>query len=325
MFDFLKIRKCLQDKDTPNFKNCTHIGTYNNGLHIFHLKGYKPLAVQWYEDSRILRIKGSLPYYFKGHNFTYSQNELIETINNIEKLLCIDLWDADVEAFEFGCVFPVERKPIDYIQNHSADPKAHLGTNVMGKYKGYSKEWENSIMKLKIYDVVRNYTYSKKINARDVIAKCGYNPKKNYMRFELHQKQPHLLNSGKYLLVRDLVSKPFQPFLSKYLLGLYQNSLIPTKTIIQPVNKKDFASPDIMVSVLIGEGLTVQGIEKKAKCIIRNTDCFTKGDRAARGKMVDNILARVQESEESQWDLTENIMAALEAENREFNDNQQPL
>lgn len=41
--------------------------------------------------------------------------------------------------------------------------------------------------------------------------------------------------------------------------------------------------------------------------------------------MVDNILARVQESEESQWDLTENIMAALEAENREFNDNQQPL
>jgi hypothetical protein len=318
MFDFLKIRKCLQDKDTPNFKNCTHIGTYNNGLHIFHLKGYKPLAVQWYEDSRILRIKGSLPYYFKGHNFTYPQKELIETIEKVEKFLCVDLSCADVEVFEFGCICDVDRKPFDYIQNHSADPK-HFALNEMGKHRGYSKEWESQSIKLKMYDAKRNFNQKKVISR--VATDPKYNPQKKYLKFELHHKQPDLLNNGKYLLLSDLISPKFQQFLSCYLLEQYQKTLIPTKTIIQPTDKKDLLTPNVFAAVLIGEGLTVQEIGEKAKCIIKNTDCFTKGDKAARGRMVKNTLARIQESEKSQWDLTENIKAALEVKNREFNSN----
>ena len=147
MFDFVKIEKYLYEKDTLLFENLKWLATYSDGTQRFSVaNGFNPLNVLWSEDTSRLIVEGSLPYYWQGHNFDFSDETFYQTIKNIEFQTGLSLFDADVTKFEFGKILKVQMPPCKILNNHS-----RLKGFVRTEYeKGVY--FENKALKVKMYD-----------------------------------------------------------------------------------------------------------------------------------------------------------------------------
>lgn len=110
MIDFISIIKPTTGKDTPYFGNCQMVAAYPEGSARYRLEGCEGIDI-FHKPESYLQIKGSIMYYFQGHNFTYSHEAFIEAINHISKLLHVDLWNSYVKGFEYGVIMEVEEKP----------------------------------------------------------------------------------------------------------------------------------------------------------------------------------------------------------------------
>lgn len=275
------------------------------------------MEISWNPEAHLLRVKGSLPYWIQGHNFTFSKVDFIEGVEVLQGLLGVGLWDAELDAFEFGCIFPVEGKPADYILNHYAPKHSHLCLNEKGKDKGAFRWWEDASKSLKLYDAGKNVKMKQGLLARQVIQEEGFNPVQNYLKFELHHKKPHLLNNGKILLLESLQNPSFQQFLSSTLIEYY-HQLQPMRTLIKPADKKDLKALDIAVLVLVehlmNQGIPIDQAKKQVYAYINQAGCLDKQDKDARKATFRKVFDKLQESEESQWDLTHKIEEALAVE-----------
>lgn len=272
------------------------------------------MEVHWNPDSYSLRVKGSLPYYLQGHNFSFTNKDFIEGIGVIQGLLGVGLWDATLDAFEFGCIFPVEVKPALYIRNHTALPQAHLFMNEKGRDKGAFRWWEDSSKSLKLYDARKNILMKQDLKARVVIQEAGFNPEGQYLKFELHSKKPHLLNNGRNLMLEELQNPDFLQYLSSTLVEQY-HLLQPMRTLIPAQSKKDCTALDIAVAVLVenlmNQGTPIEEARKQVYAYINQAGCLDKQDKDARKQTFRKAFGKLQESEESQWDLTHKIEEAL--------------
>ncbi len=70
MYDYLELTKVLYD-DNIFLKDVQHEASYQSGWEKFLLHGYKDLEIWYKPTSNLIRIKGSLPYFYKGHNFSF--------------------------------------------------------------------------------------------------------------------------------------------------------------------------------------------------------------------------------------------------------------
>lgn len=84
----------------------------------------------------IVKIKGSIPYFFQGHNFNFSNKSFNEAIKYLNNVLNCNLWDATVNALEYGIIFEVPAKPSEYIQHHRERSQERLTCNEKSKDKG---------------------------------------------------------------------------------------------------------------------------------------------------------------------------------------------
>lgn len=267
-----------------------------------------------------MRIKGSLPYYLQGHNFSFSRKDYVEGVKILQAMLGVPLWNATIEEFEFGCIIPVEKDPASYIRNHYASSKAHLGVNEKGKDKGAFRWWDDSGRALKMYDAGKNIKMKQDMKAREVIIGAGYNPEKNYLKFEVHHKRPHLLNGGRIVCVEDLQNPAFLHHLSEELIEHYK-LLVPMKTLLQPESKKDLSALDIAVSMyvenLLNQGIPVEDAKKKIYSFINHQEILSKPDKDSRKATFRRTFDKLRESADSQWDLTKKIESALAQEQME--------
>ena len=320
MIDFIEATQ-YQYKDSPNLGHCKAFPCKLNqyGWETYTLQGCKEMEVHWNPELGALRVKGSLPYFIQGHNFTFSNVAFVEGVGILQNLLGVGLWDAVLDAFEYGCIFPVEGKPADYIRNHNALPKAHLYMNERGRDKGAFRWWEDSSKALKLYDAGKNIKMKQGLKAREVIEECGYNPELQYIKFELHHKKPHLLNRGRNLVLEDLQDPDFLKQLAGTLIEDY-HQLQPMRTLIQPTNKKDLSALDIAVSVyvedLMNQGLPVEEAKRKIYSFINQSPALERQDKDARKATFRKAFGKLQESGSSQWDLTHKIEDALAVEDR---------
>lgn len=318
MIDYIAVTR-YQCKYSPFLGHCNNSPSKLNlyGWQTYTLQGCKEMEIHWNPEMRALRVKGSLPYFLQGHNFTFSNAGFVEGVEILQNLLGVGLWDAELDSFEYGCIFPVEGKPVDFIRNHSAPAKAHLYMNEKGRDMGAFRWWEDSSKSLKLYDAGRNIKLKQDLKAREVIEDCGYNPKGQYLKFELHHKKPHLLNSGRDLPLEALQNPKFLKFLSSTLIEHY-HQLQPMRTLIQPTNKKDLSALDIAVAVyvesLMNQGLPVEEAKKKIYAFINKSPALERVDRDARKATFRKAFGKLQESSESQWDLTHKIEEALASE-----------
>ena len=276
------------------------------------------MEVHWHPDTGRLKVKGSLPYFIKGHNFTCSYQDFVEGVEVLQNLLQVPLWGAEVDCFEYGTICPVKDKPALYIRNHFAPASSRLNLNERGKDKGAFRWWSDAEKSLKLYDPGKNLKTKQDLKAREVIRDEGYDPQQNYIKFEVHHRKPYNLQ-GRTIKVEDLQNPQFIEFLNCNLIENY-HKLKPMRTLLPAQDKKNLSALDIAVSVyvedLLNQGIPVEDARKKVYQFINRAECLSQQDKDSRKATIRKAFSKLQESDKSKWDLTEDLEKALDAENK---------
>lgn len=314
MIDYVKlvIYGC---KDTPNFSTCKAYSSKLNdsGIETYKIDaGHNDLDVR-YSPTGVMYIEGSLPYFYQGHNFTYSIEAYIETINMLQDMLEVDVWDADVDAYEYGCIFPVDEKPASYIRNHYASPKAKMTLEEKGRDKGACRRWEDTARRLKMYDAGKNIKEKVAIEIRQSIE--GFNPKSNYLKLELHCKNPLKL-LGRGIKAYDLQNPLFLNTLALQLKEQYK-ILIPMGKLMQ-LNDSNLRWELIPLWAYINhrmdEGISERDARLELNAVINQLPALNKNAKGNKIRKIRESCKAFQKAPKSHWDLTDKISAALVAE-----------
>ena len=282
MIDYIAINKHFQDKDRPFFGNCQEEAFYvNSGEIKYTLSGCRVIELFWNENLHRLKLRGSLLYYFQNHNFTYSDKVFKEAVEYLEKILQCSLWDSYVDEFEYGIILEVERMPKEYLVRHFAkDKKLSVGNKP--KSQGSFKWWKDKHLSLKMYDENKN--------------------------IRMKQTKPDLR-------LADLLNPTFQRKFRQDLLYQYSR-LSPLRTIVPPTNKKCAQTADILLEELaeiqLNNNIPLADIKKSIYARINSfpKSVLSQNDKKARKRQVLILFNRLEEAENSPWDLSELIKNA---------------
>lgn len=319
MIDYIQATKHLSDKDRLFLGHCRLEAEYSSGWQKYWLQGCEKLEI-WYNPSlNWMRLQGSIMYYWQGHNFTYDKKGFVAAIDHIIKIIHISIWDAMIEAFEYGVIMQVPKKPKEYIKRHSSIPSEKLILNEKPKDKGNFRWWEDRNICNKMYDAAQNIKKKQGLQRKEILKESGWNPEGEFLKWEAHYLKPEILNHGKGLLLADLM-KPYWENVFKEDLYVQYKRLIPMKSLITPTNKKDLSSADIVMLALaeaqINAGENLQEVKKmlydKINAIPEGV--LSKADKDSRKRQIKSLFDKLQESPESEWDLSEKLEKALKAE-----------
>jgi hypothetical protein len=319
MIDYIQATKHLSDKDRLFLGHCRLEAEYSSGWQKYWLQGCEKLEI-WYNPSlNWMRLQGSIMYYWQGHNFTYDKKGFVAAIDHIIKIIHISIWDAMIEAFEYGVIMQVPKKPKEYIKRHSSIPSEKLILNEKPKDKGNFRWWEDRNVCNKMYDAAQNIKKKQGLQRKEILKESGWNPEGEFLKWEAHYLKPEILNHGKGLLLADLM-KPYWENVFKEDLYVQYKRLIPMKSLITPTNKKDLSSADIVMLALaeaqINAGENLQEVKKmlydKINAIPEGV--LSKADKDSRKRQIKSLFDKLQESPESEWDLSEKLGKALKAE-----------
>lgn len=326
MIDYISITKHL-NKDSPFLGHCNQTASFSSGLQCYHVQGCEKLRLLWNPTISLLSIAGSIMYFWQGHNFTCYKGEFVEAVDYLQELLQVGLWDSVLEAFEFGAIMEVEHKPALYIKNHHAREGVRLTENEKGQDKGSFKWWEDSTEKLKLYDARKNIIQKQGLQRRKIIEQAGWNPESQYLKFETKFRKPALLNSGSDLMLEELLN-PNRYNELKMILQRQYELLEPMKTLVLPKDKKQLTSADIVLLAYVEGFINAFGgsPSEAQKALYKRInlipdEILSKADKDSRKRQIKALFAKVQESEASQWDLTDKLAAALASDNWQRPDN----
>ena len=224
-----------------------------------------------------------------------------------------------IETFEYGVIMQVPKKPKEYIKRHSSIPSEKLTLNEKPKDKGNFRWWEDKNVCNKMYDAAQNIKKKQGLQRKEILKESGWNPERGFLKWEAHYLKPEILNHGKGLLLADLM-KPYWENVFKEDLYVQYKRLIPMKSLITPTNKKDLSSADIVMLALaeaqINAGENLQEVKKmlydKINAIPEGV--LSKADKDSRKRQIKSLFDKLQESPESEWDLSEKLEKALKAE-----------
>ena len=318
MIDFVQATKHLSDKDRPFFGDCELVGRFNSGWMLYRLQGCDGVEIRHNPAQGWLTLKGSIMYYWQGHNFTYSKAGFVEAVAHIGKLLHVSLWDAIVNIFEYGVIMQVERKPREYILRHSPKPSGGLLQPERGKDNGNFRWWEgrDRDVSLKMYDAGRNIRCKQGMRMKDIIKAAGWNPESHYLKWEVHYIKPEAsLNNGIGIRLCDIVNSQWEDIFKADIFAQYKR-LTPMKSIIPPKDKSNLHALDIfaieLVETKMNEGSTLPEVQKMLYSRINASAILSKADKDARKRQVKATLDKLEQSEVSAWDISRELKAALE-------------
>lgn len=322
MLDYIAISKPFEYKDTPNLSNLQMSGVdYERGVEYFKIDGCERLAVSWSEQARILRLKGSLPYYFQGHNFSFDKQTFEEAVDYLQGRLGAGLWDASLDAVEMGVIFEVERRPKVYIRNYHAKEGAAFLENELARSKGNFKYWEESGGdSLKMYDAGRNIKMKQGWRRREVIEQAGWNPDRDYMKIEAHIRKPEQMNGGRPFLLEDCLEPAKYGLLRARLRELY-NQIEAMKTLETPTDKKNLTTQDLLALAYVEEYMNAHDCspdEAKKRLYERinavEDRTLTSDDKKARKRQINALFGKMKVAETSEYELGGKLEEALAAE-----------
>ena len=259
------------------------------------LKGCKEMEVWHNEFNNLLKVKGSLPYYWQKHNFSFDREALQESIQDISGRLKINLWEAELSRFEYGSIIEVLAKPEELIRHHL-------------KIKGMqtrsinpdAKVFEGIIQSLKLYDAGRNMKYKLDKAIRSQISQAyGYDQGKQYLKIENHYKKPYtVLNKGIRILVNDLLIPEFLQKCKADLLYQYRN-IMKTEAILIPKDKKALSAGNIiLLAFKEAEGLFNINAEEMINSLLKAIpeEILNQNDKKARKRQIREMLKKISDS-----------------------------
>lgn len=319
MIDYISATTSFEDKDNIFLTHLQLEAVYNSGWRKYHLEGCEKLSVRIHPYLRLLKLEGSISYYWQGHNFSFDRKQFVEAINYIRGLLHVDLWKATINAFEFGVIMQVQMKPKEYIRHHYSAPKEKLTLNEKQKDKGKFRWWSDKNVSLKMYDAGRNIQMKQGLKRKEIITQSGWEEAGEYLKWEAHYLKPKCLNKGRGLYLYNLVNPDWHSIFQEDLYLQYKR-LIPMKGIITPQDKKDLTTADIllitMVEKAVNEGSTIEELKKLLYAKVNSIpDCvLTKSDKDFRKAQIKKLLNNIKEADISTYDLSGELQKALEAD-----------
>lgn len=311
--DFIEASGIFTDKDTPDFSNCQiSYQSYETGRLVYTLQGCKKLQLVYNPKNGVFVLRGSISYFIQGHNFSFKKKDFVEAIDYVGSLLKVNLWNMYLDILEAGVIFPVEEKPKDFITHHREGKDMILYENP--KDKGNFRSFNDKFAERKMYDAGKNIKHKQGLKQREIIQNAGWNPKRQYLKWEIHYLKPHLLNHGKAIKLYNLMNPQWEEVLKADI--KFQYSLInPMKSIIPPKVKSDLHAIDIFALELVenklNEGKTILEVKKHLYNRINASAILSKADKDARKRQVKAILDKLEQSSKSKWDLTQKIDEAL--------------
>lgn len=318
MIDYISTTTSFSGKDNIFLAHLQEDAVYKSGWLKYSLQGCEKLAVWIHPSLQMMRLEGSISYYWQGNNFSFDRKQFVEAINHIMGLLHIDLWKSTINAFEYGVIMQVQMKPKEYIKHHYSAPKEKLELNEKPKDKGKFRWWSDKNVSLKMYDAGRNIEMKIGEHRRDIIRDAGWQDAGEFLKWEAHYIKPESLNKGAGLRLYQLVNPDWNNTFKEDLYLQYKR-LLPMKGVITPKDKKDLTTADIlllaMVEESINEGRTKEELKKilyaKINAIPENV--LTKSDKDSRKAQIRKLLSNIKEAPESIYDLSQKIQDALEA------------
>ena len=320
MIDFVSatISGC---KDTINFSHLVLVNeNFKYNRTYYAIDGCEEMQIIMVHSTGDIRLKGSVPYFFQGNNFTFDRKKFVQAIDYINKLTNIDFWLSDIDEFEYGVIMEVPTMPRNYIIHHTAKRGEKLVQNEKGKDKGKFRWWEDKTKVLKLYDAGRNIKTKQSENRKQVIRNAGWNDDKEYIKFEIHYKKPHLcLNNGRAMKLYCLANPTWEDKLKEDLFVEYQR-LNPYKEITMPTDKKQLGTPNIYAHTFTEFAINMDYSPEDVKVLLYNTinnatSTLSKSDKDARKREVRKIQGTLHNPSQSQWDLQNNLQDAIDKTN----------
>lgn len=300
MFDYIEIIKYLSDENV-SLEFLQYKATYSSGWKKYSLEYKNVLDVSINEHINTIVIKGSLPYFYLGHNFHFREADLQEAINLIENMLQIELYSAEVKRFEYGKILNVPYFVNLVFNSHVEVKKMRTRTFDHGKY------FEDNIKVLKIYDAKRNLRNKQKKADRVSLQEFGYSEDKNFVKFEIQYKKPHVyFKNGEALIIADLFEPDFKHRIEEDFILQYMK-IIKISNVEIPADKKFLSAGNIILLVLLEIVLNYnldfkKLIKEKLKEIPEVT--LSKEDKKARQRQIRKMFESVNSgNKECRYDL----------------------
>lgn len=312
MLDYIEITKHLQDKNKPFLGHLQPEAVYSSGMEKYFIYGCRKMQIEYSPVMQTLKVKGSPLYFSQGHNFTYSKEAYIQSIQFIESLIKLDLFDADLDTFESGAIMEVETKPKFIISGHQAGKGLLMRENP--KDKGGIRYFSDNSLQLKLYDAGRNIMHKQGLTMKGIIKQSGWNPDGEYLKFEAHYKKPHqLFNDGKAIRLADIFSPSWEAILKEDLYQQYQR--LNTMKSIEIPNKKNELSSGSIILIALAEIILNKGMDLK-KMLYDRINSIPEGvlsaeDKKARKKHIKTMIEKIEEARSSQYDISELLASAL--------------
>lgn len=319
MIDYISTTTSFSGKDNTFLTHLQLEAVYNSGWRKYYIEGCEKLSVRINPSLRMMKLEGSIPYYWQGNNFSFNRRQFVDAINHIEGLLNVDLWKSTINAFEYGVIMQVQMKPKEYIRHHYSAPKEKLTLNEKQKDKGLFRWWSDKNVSLKMYDAGRNIQMKQGLERKEIITQSGWEEACEYLKWEAHYLRTGCLNKGRGLYLYNLVNPDWHSILKEDLYLQYKR-LIPMKSIIAPTSKKDLTTADIplitMMEEAVNEGRTMEEVKKAIYDKINSISdrILTKPDKDFRKAQVRKLLSNMKEATESIYDLSNELQKALEAD-----------
>lgn len=319
MIDYISTTTSFSGKDNTFLAHLQEEAAYKSGWLKYYLQGCEKMAVWIHPSLQLMRLEGSISYYWQGNNFSFDRRQFVEAINHIKGLLNVDLWKSTINAFEYGVIMQVQMKPKEYIRHHYSATKAKLTLNEKPKDKGQFRWWRDKNVSLKMYDAGRNIEMKQGLERKEIITQSGWEESGEYLKLEAHYLKPECLNKGRGLYLYNLVNSDWHSIFKEDLYLQYKR-LIPMKSIITPTSKKDLTTADILIITMaeeaVNEGRTMEELKKLLYAKVNSIpDCvLTKSDKDFRKAQIKKLLNNIREADISIYDLSGELQKALKVD-----------
>lgn len=299
-FDYLEISRSL-DKDKPCLDYLEWQLSTKNGWNKFTYEGCKDLEFWLNEEYPSIKIKGSIPYFMAGQNFKAGIQDLKSGFEFLGSILDLNLFNAEVKAFEYGTILQIHFNPRYIFDSHIKIQGMKTRAFDYGKY------FEDRIMKVKLYDAGKNLKVKLDKNERERLScSFGYNPQANYLKLENHYKKPSISFKQRIIQASDLIEGPFEQLCKADLLNKY-DSIMKTKQV-KITDKKQLSSSTIPLLILKEfEAFLPCKAEDLLKKKIRSIPegILTKEDKKGRIRQLKSNLKKLETVNECEYDISE--------------------
>jgi hypothetical protein len=307
-FDYTELTKGIH-KDKLCLNYLEHEASYHSGTEKFTLKGVNKLELYLNERTSEIKLKANFPYFWQGHNFTFTKAQLIDAIQYTSEMLNLNLFDAEIKSFEFGTILQTDKPAEELLLNHISYKGKPLQP-YFSKNKLTGKYYSGATIIHKLYDASKNIKDKVPEAIRTDLSNFQqYDKAKYYLKVENHYKKPERHFKQRTLYVNEAISEAFLLQCKADLIQTYKD-IMKTGIIKLPEEKKNINSSTLPLIVLKelealyhfnAEDLLMQRIKSIPESRL------SKEDKKARRRQIESNLKKIQLAGISEYDLIQQL------------------